>query len=151
MRTTHRPIGIFSMPCSDKADLAGVPSAEIDNVWDKVEPFLQRLEPRAHGDWTVGDIYAALKDARMQLWVSVRACKLIGVSITKIKKLPNKTVCLIVGAVGDEIDVWKHHRKEIEPWARDNGCTEMEIIGRRGWIKKLPDYEETYTVLRKKI
>lgn len=39
--------------------------------------------------------------------------------------------------------------KNICVWARELGCTSMEIIGRKGWERQLSDYTASAVVLVK--
>ena len=39
--------------------------------------------------------------------------------------------------------------RDIEIWAKDERCTSVYIVGRRGWKRILKDYKEPHTMLEK--
>jgi hypothetical protein len=45
--------------------------------------------------------------------------------------------------------VFSEAHEHIESWARTMGCYAIEIVGREGWQRVLPDYKRTAVVLEK--
>ena len=70
--------------------------------------------------------------------------------VTEIVEYPKNRVCRVWLAGGDIKEVHVLATK-IEAWAKDQKCTDAEIIGRRGWKRALPDFIETSTVFKKKL
>jgi hypothetical protein len=61
-------------------------------------------------------------------------------------------VCRIWLAGGDMAELTTEMLPQVEAWAKANGCTRMEIVGRKGWKRVLPEYSEPpQTVLQKNI
>jgi hypothetical protein len=91
------------------------------------------------------DVLDAIKDGKAQFFPLENS-----VIVTEIVDYPKKAVCRIWLAGGDMGELIKAE-KELVKWARDHGCSGMEIIGRKGWERQLKDYSPASTVLTKEI
>ena len=134
--------------------LTGIPSQEIDEIWEACEPFIEQASKKGQSEMTSQDIYNFCKDAKMQLWIVFDSeANIKAVVTTEIINYPKKKVCRVVTLGGQEIDDWLHSITVIEAWAEENGCHAMETFCRKGFIKKLEHYgyEQTYTVLGKEL
>jgi hypothetical protein len=134
--------------------LTGIPSNEIDEVWQACEPFIELAAKKGQAEMTSKDIYEFCKDARMQLWIVFDDnADIKAVVTTEIINYPRKKVCRVVTLGGEEIDNWLHSISVIETWAESQDCQAMETFCRKGFIKKLEKhgYEQTYTVLGKEL
>ena len=137
-----------------KTFLTGIPSQEIDEIWDDCVPYINLVQKKGQGEMTTEDIYNLCKEAKMQLWVIFDDnANIKGVGTTEILVYPRKKVCRIVNLGGVEFDEWIHTISVIEAWAEENGCDAIETFCRKGFIKKLEKYgyEQTYTVLGKEL
>ena len=56
---------------SEERDLkgTGVPIDMIDGVWVKVQPWINKALEYGNGEYGIEDIYSALLDREMQLWI----------------------------------------------------------------------------------
>jgi len=134
--------------------LTGIPSQEIDEIWEVCEPFIEKAAKKGQSEMTSQDIYNFCKDAKMQLWIVFDSeANIKAVVTTEIINYPKKKVCRIITLGGEEIDNWLHSITVIEAWAEENECHAMETFCRKGFIKKLEHYgyEQTYTVLGKEL
>ena len=52
----------------------------------------------------------------------------------------SRQFCLILAFSCKDIREWMPYIDAMYQWARDNGCVEMHIHGRKGWARML-DYE----------
>jgi hypothetical protein len=76
----------------------------------------------------------------------------IAIWVTKIETTPTAVRGLLWIAAGEPLNEGLAlFREHTEPWLKEKGCTFIEIVGRRGWGKVLPDYEETATVFVKEL
>jgi hypothetical protein len=77
----------------------------------------------------------------MQLWILARDGAIVGALVTEILRWPRRTVCRLVlaGAEDGLRDEWLAWRGALEAWARAEGCTAMEIYGRPGWARLVPE------------
>ena len=70
--------------------------------------------------------------------------------VTEIVDYPQKSTCRIWLAGGD-MDELIEAEKQICQWAKEQGCSGMEIIGRKGWERQLKDYSPASIVLTKEL
>ena len=134
--------------------LTGIPSQEIDEIWDACLPFIELASKKGQEEMSAKDIYNFCKDAKMQLWIVFDSdAEIKAVVTTEIVNYPRKKVCRVVTLGGEEIDNWLHSISVIEAWAEEKGCHAIETFCRKGFIKKLEKYgyEQTYTVLGKEL
>lgn len=118
-----------------------IPQWMVERVWHDAEPQLRRACDRT-GERTTRDVLAQLMDGNAQLWHCGD-----GWAVTQIDNYPLKRVCTLT-LFGGKFD-FQHAaemRGVLERWARHYLADEIRIVGRRGWLKLLPDFHET-TVL----
>ena len=79
--------------------------------------------------------------------------KYFGVVVTELIKRKLGKVCHIYIMTGRQRHKWQYLVKDIEQFAKDEGCQMMELIARPGWQKVLNNYgyQRTHVVLEKKI
>ncbi|HLB80612.1 MAG TPA: hypothetical protein VJJ77_08910 [Dongiaceae bacterium] len=136
--------------------LCGVPRWALDRYWPPAEAAIARAVARSDGRYAVADVLAALRAGDMQLWVSLAeiddgASAVEAACITEIVSYPREKRCGIVFCAGKERKNWLHQLAGIETWAKALGCTAMELQGRPGWERILPDWRKTHVILRKRI
>lgn len=122
---------------------------EIADNWGWIESFLERVEEPV---WGVDDVRSALENCEAQLWGFGEDGKPLGIVVTRLGKIGETPSGLVWLAAGDRIECFVDVlRNYIEPWMREKGCKVVEINGRRGWKKILPDYTERTTVFARKL
>lgn len=95
---------------------------------------------------TLGDVAREIIDGKAQHWRGEKS-----EIVTEIKSFPLVKVCRIWLAGGDMDELVNVMLPDVEAWAKDNGCTRVEIVGRKGWKRALPEYREPYAVLHKEL
>lgn len=116
--------------------LLGIPHDQVNFYWGQCAPFIERALDESPKDFTLTDIYLAVCERNMQLWVWIEDERILAVLVTEVVKYPQKTVCLMLLGAGSKIVSWIDD-ETIYEWARDQGCDEMEIYGRKGWGRAL--------------
>jgi len=87
----------------------------------------------------------------MQLWISWKD-KVESAVLTQIIEYPKFKVCRWFLAGGSKLHLWLDEMtKQVEEWSKQNNCKRIELVGRRGWIKKLKDYEAKHIVMTKEL
>lgn len=129
--------------------LSTLQSEQIESRWHEIEPFVKRVLNKIDLYYTIDYIKSSLLSAEMQLWTSLEGTQIKSICITQIKIHPKYTYLDIVMHAGQLASV--AHFNQIEQWGKSQGCTKVQIVGRRGWKKALPDYKETSITLEKEL
>lgn len=124
-------------------------------IWPLVCGMLQRAIDHSHGELDQAGVYKSMVNGDMLLVTITREKEIVAAiameqrNFDTGKKILNLT---LVG--GDSVHEWMEQIDEITlKLAKDYGCTEIYLIGRRGWTKLLKKvgYEVIHTVVRKKV
>lgn len=85
--------------------------------------------------WTIDEVRDDLLSGNMQLWTYGE----FGIDACLVTRMTDH--CLLLALSGYDMARWIHHLSLVEGMARQVGCTEMRIHGRRGWGRVLNGYE----------
>ena len=122
-----------------------VPQEHITQIYPDIEKYVDRMVPTAYGRFEKIDLVNDILSGKATLWVIMDEeddNKLYGIIFTEWSYYPRKKMLSISFAAGDKLDSWiEESLKVLENWAVDNDCDAMEITGRKGWVKKLKDYD----------
>lgn len=120
--------------------ICAIPPGAVDAVWPDALPYLARALADDLGHFTADDVKALLQARRQQLWLLEDGGKCTGAVVTEVAIWPRCKVARIVLAAADDgyRNEWLPLRPVIEDWARAEGCTVMEVYGRPGWERVLP-------------
>ena len=124
-----------------------IPVEHVDEVWPLAAPMLQKAIDRG-GEVPLNRMLASILKKERQLWF-IWSEKLEGVLVTELYETAQGRVANLVSLGGAGMKHWLHLIDTIEKWARSQDCVGMEIIGRKGWARALPDYHVTRYVLNK--
>ena len=117
--------------------------------WDDIEPFIQMALDGQH--YKAEDLKENLIKAILRAYRVIDG-KTIAVVTAEIIAYPQDKVVLIHTAGGTESSQWRD--KVVDMIAEDgrkNGATEIEIIGRKGWLKTLNGFTQKSVIMSKKI
>lgn len=118
-------------------------------LWPLIKPWIIEIAETSRGKVNEQNIAEAIIADLMHLWLVRANGELVGISITEFAFFPQKIICRVVGMVGEDLLKWLHLREVVETWASFRGCEGMQIIGRKGYAKFLPDYAQTHVLLEK--
>ena len=124
---------------------------DVECVWDKVEPILARVVSRSEGELETEDILDLVTEGRMQLWIVADDKEIIAALVTQIITYPQKKVLRLVSLAGEDFNKFKHFLDMVQSFAIRKGCTALELWGRKGWKKLLPEWKSEYIVYTKDI
>ena len=114
---------------------------QVVEVWQHAEPDISAALARS-GEYTAHDMLVKLVTGNAQLWLVYGAW-----AITEIQVFPRKRVALLTALGGVFAkDHVREMRDVLYQWARHYQAEEIRIVGRRGWLRYLPECHET-TVL----
>ena len=147
-----QPTATSASSSSAEPSWFGVPNGVLGDWWPHARDFIEAALAEGPGDMTAADVYRFLLSEHMQLWLlwlgGVR-----GELITEIAVYPRHKTCVVrlFAATDGFRNAWLPMLGVIEAWANEKECCAVEVIGRAGWKRLLPDYRQTHVVLRKEL
>ena len=69
-------------------------------------------------------------------------------AVTEVRKL-HSGIALNIVALAGEFD--QKLMDEMEEWGKSVGCKSSYFSGRKGWVKRLPDYKQITVTLHKEL
>ena len=122
---------------------------DVAYVWEEVAPLLDTVKEHTEGELETDDFLEPLTHGDMQLWIATEGSTVHGVMVTQLIPYPQKKILRIISLAGDNFAELRDFQEMIEAFAVKTGCTALEMWGRKGWKKLLPDWEDTYVVYTK--
>lgn len=141
---TKRSIG------SALAEAVCVPPSEVEYIWGCVYPWIKRAMER--GDLGTFDaVEDDVINGRALLWLVWNDPDIDGCAVTQLGRTEKSKVCTIVACGGEDARHWVSLIRKIEEYAKAEGCDAVRILGRKGWLRLLPDYNAPKVVLEKRL
>ena len=130
--------------------LYAINPAQLDMYWGAVEPFIALAMDFSPFE-DVQTVYDALDKEQAQLWVIWDRGKIVAAVVTRLEITKTGNYCNIWACAGKGFAHWVHLIREIEDWARKEGCTAIYETGRPGLARKLKQlgYKPTHIRLEK--
>ena len=122
---------------------------DIAHIWGQVAPLLERVKEHSEGEAEPDDFLEPLTHGDMQLWIFTEESSLHSAMITQIIVYPQKKILRVISMAGSEFEKLRQFNDMVESFAIKTGCTGLELWGRKGWKKLLPDWESNYIVYTK--
>ena len=120
-------------------------------IEDNWEAIAEILEPTTDNRCTLQNVYDNLMSWDWSLLsINDDDNKPVVLATVSYIYYPNSTsfnIILLAGALNKQYELMV----QLEDIARSNGCDEIEISGRKGWQRILPDYEFSHITLRKSL
>ncbi len=118
-----------------------------------IEPLLRKAFEASDDTVTFDGVVRDIMAKNRQLWVAGNEGEdICAVAVTSLQQcesgLKQASITLLGGDYGNLVELLKL-RSELEAWAKVEGCTRFRIYGRRGWARRLLDYDLKICVLSK--
>ena len=137
---------------AEQSEIICYSSEQIHKIWPHVMEYVM-LGLGERNLYTLPRVYKGLENGELQLWTA-QTDEIEAVIVTSIQTDTEGNevkFCLVLSAGGTNIDSWIDSMVlYIESWAKENGCSEMRIYGRRGWARKV-GYTIEYTKMVKQL
>ena len=117
---------------------------DVAYIWDQVAPLLEKVKEHSEGEAEPDDFLEALTHGDMQLWIATEDSNMHSAMITQIVTYPQKQILRVISIAGSDFKRLYEFNDMIESFAIRSGCSGMELWGRKGWKKLLPDLESNY-------
>ena len=119
-------------------------------VWDQVEPYIEQVVDITYGRATSAETLNRVLQEQANLWVvyDPTDLKIVGIILTKVNQYAATKLLTVEMLAGDVFDQWIDQANDsLIIFAKHFDCNGLELIGRRGWVKKLKrlHWEEKYT------
>ena len=113
---------------------------ELINNKDKIKKCLDKVLAKVP-EFKASDILTRVIKGDSQMWLVEEEDNIDGVVVTNLIKYPATQRLLIHLCGGQNIRDWiALYMQTIEEWSKSKGLDGIEIQGRKGWLKLLPDY-----------
>ena len=122
---------------------------DVAHIWEQLAPLLDRVREHSEGETEPDDFLEPLTHGDMQLWIVTEEGSLHSAMITQIIVYPQKKILRVISMAGSEFEKLRQFNNMVESFAIKTGCTGLELWGRKGWKKLLPDWESNYIVYTK--
>jgi len=122
---------------------------DVPYMWEEVAPLLAKVAPHTEGELHPDDYMEPLTHGDMQLWVVVEDKRVIAALVTQIIPYPQKKILRLISLAGEEFNKIKNFLEMVESFAVKCECSGLEMWGRKGWKKLLPDWKDSYIVYTK--
>jgi len=128
-----------------------VPPHEVQAHWPLAETLVRKALSR-QTDYEEVAVYRSLITGERRMWlVHKPPHNVVAVLITSFALYPLSKVCVVFALGGNDMDEWLHFLPDlVEPWAKAQGCSHMELKGRDGWERVL-GWRKEAVVLRKEL
>jgi len=125
---------------------------DIDLVWPVVLPMLQRAIDLNDGDFDGNHVFERLMEDTMQLFIGYNTDDIIYAAVTELIPYQHNKALRIVLMGGKQINSWVD-TKIFEKFGKLEGCNRIEIVGRKGWVKKLESrgYKQAHYIVTKEL
>jgi hypothetical protein len=146
----HKRIAPSISPAS-AVKLSLVAREDVDGVWFLAEPLL--LKSYRQRDLNIPvTLRDDLRHGFRQLWLITQDdVTIVAAGVTSISALRSGHALRIEHLGGGSMRQWLHTLKELEDYARGQGCQTLTWEGREGWQKLLPDYRVSAVVMSKRL
>lgn len=119
--------------------------ARIDEMWPHVRDKIRAAVERTNL-CSFADIEADVLTGMQLCWIAWDGQEVLAAATTQLVK---PKVCVLTACAGYDRDRWLPLFKQIEEYAKAEGCIAMRIFGRIGWQRVLDGYRVEHVVLEK--
>jgi hypothetical protein len=123
---------------------------DVPYVWEDVGPMLARVQEHSEGELEIDDFLDSLMMGEMQLWIATEDKEIVMSMVTMVVNYPQKRILRVVSISGERFkELHEKFNDMVEAFAIKKGCSALELWGRKGWKKMLPDWKDSYIVFTK--
>lgn len=135
-------------------DYGQIYGQDLIDVWPEIEGFFANACRRSPTHLTPALILKRALDGQCDIWIVHHkdTHEIVAAGATYIRTEPEGDVFVIESLGGREIKKWgRNLLADLEARAYENGTKTIEIEGRAGWQRFLPDYELKRIIIGKDI
>jgi hypothetical protein len=122
---------------------------QIDSWTDKIYPHFEKISKNSNGKCLPEDILLGIQCAKMECWIILEEKTILSVFLTRMVLYPRRKICEYLACVGERWKDWMYLLKEIDVWAKDQGCDGMEALAPQKWRPVFPEYGVSHVIFEK--
>ena len=123
---------------------------DVPYIWDDVGPMINRVTEHSEGELETDDFLEHLMSGGMQLWIATEDKEIIMSMVTQVIAYPQKRILRIIAIAGKNFrEGHDNFINMVEAFAIKRQCSSLELWGRKGWKKMLPEWNSNYIVFTK--
>lgn len=107
--------------------------------------LIQNALKHSSGLYSVDDVVRGVADGVLDFWAGERSCMVCHEAIFPQKKIYN-----IMLASGDLTELYTMI-EAVEEHAKSLGCANLSLVGRKGWLRELKDWDFSHVSMVKKL
>lgn len=142
-------------------NLIKISSSAIEVTWPYIKEFVKKPLEKGRGEYELTDVYNALINGQLDLWVGVEDGEgIIGIMVTQVIHYP-QFKALSIPFIGTKPHTmrlwfdysWDSERSPILKYAKENNIKRIEGWAREGWTRITEKYgfKKYRTILIKEI
>jgi len=120
-----------------------VPVQHVETLWTQVIPHLLKGEKHWKEFYSIEQIGRNLSLGLQRLWVMLEDNKkILGIVLTQVDQYPETKAVriLYLGGTGFKRSMFEGGLTKLEAWAKKNGATVIDILGRDEWFPLIKEY-----------
>ena len=121
-----------------QVEFSAIHPDHILSIWNKIAPLFEKvIEYNRQGslEYVYNNLVIEKKDL---LWVAWEKENIDNILMVVITRLVEGNVMEILACGGQQRNLWMDHFNTLEQFAKDHGCTRIQIKnGRKGWQRDL--------------
>lgn len=127
----------------------------IEQYWHEIEPFIIKAIDESNGELDIPSIKEKIRCKELLISTIFKDKELIAAVSFEVTDFESgKKVLHINLASGDYMDLWyKDIDSLADQLAKMQGCSEVYIVGRKGWEKQMKHlgYKHTHTIISREV
>lgn len=126
--------------------------ADLPAIWSQIGPLMEEACSWSYGAFTPESVVASVREGRFTLIGMEEDGRVASVMVTTVGELSSGLKifeCLLVA--GRDMKSWLPFEKEMDAFAKVQGCARVRAIGRKSLTKVLPHWKMIGVMLEREI
>lgn len=137
-------------------EVVPVQRQDVLSIWHLVRGYLKEATDRSHSRMTIDDLLLEVLTGDSILWVIFdrnNVWDIYGAATTRVVQYPNVKAVSGDFCGGKDVMIWSKALEDaVIEYARKAGARQVEIYGRRGWVKAFrPGWDAGVVMMTKRI
>ncbi len=118
-----------------------VPKQLVPQIELELRPLIRKLGSHLGNRFDEDTLFETLRDGKMDVWIAFEEDEILAFGATAIHTYPLRKVFSVIFSAGGKLGQWADDMMDMwMSYARDSGCSSIEVTGRPGWTRFLKRY-----------